>query len=388
MIRIYRYILGRIRVRFYGEFPERILNLCAVNGITLWGAKSVKDGIRAYITVRDFLNIRNIRKGTGIRVHIEEKSGLPFLISRYRKRVGLTAGTAMLLLFLQLMSGFIWNIEIVGNSRVTDSEIMSALNKIGIYEGIPSGKIESKSQREKLLLEIDSLAWCSLNVEGCRLTVNVSEAKEKAENESQPCNLKSEFDGIVKKIDITAGNCVVKVGDTVKKGDVLVSGIIENAGGTRFVSSSGTVTAEVKHTFTLSDKYKKTEIKETGTVKKRCVLEFFTLKIPLFLGSQTGTYNEELETKSLSLLGEKLPIRLYKKKFRITKEVTVIKNKEQLISGLEAEMEKLLKKEKITDYSIISKEFTETDDGVTLNLTVSTEQNIAYRDFLLISTGN
>ena len=82
MIRIYRYILGRIRVRFYGEFPERILNLCAVNGITLWGAKSVKDGIRAYITVRDFLNIRNIRKGTGIRVHIEEKSGLPFVISR------------------------------------------------------------------------------------------------------------------------------------------------------------------------------------------------------------------------------------------------------------------------------------------------------------------
>ena len=138
----------------------------------------------------------------------------------------------------------------------------------------------------------------------------------------------------------------------------------------------------------LSDKYKKTEINETGTVKKRCVLEFFTLKIPLFLGSQTGTYNEELETKSLSLLGEKLPIRLYKKKFRITKEVTVIKNKEQLISGLEAEMEKLLKKEKITDYSIISKEFTETDDGVALNLTVSTEQNIAYRDFLLISTGN
>ena len=48
-------------------------------------------------------------------------------------------------------------------------------------------------------------------------------------------------------MDITSGTSVVSVGQAVKKGDLLVSGIIETADVTRFVNSRGKVYAKIKN---------------------------------------------------------------------------------------------------------------------------------------------
>ena len=63
-------------------------------------------------------------------------------------------------------------------------------------------------------------------------------------------------DGIIKKMDIVSGNSVVKVGQAVKKGDLLVSGIIETVDGTRFVKSKGTVLATSEKEITLRENFK------------------------------------------------------------------------------------------------------------------------------------
>ena len=388
MIWLYRYFFGRLALRFYGEFPERILNLCAMNGITLWNSKFVNDGISANITVRDFYNLRDIMRGTGIRLHIQDKNGLPFLVSRYKKRPGLLVGAMIFMLILEILSGFIWMIDVEGNETVKQNEIISACEKIGIKTGMRAAVINSKSQREKLLLEMDSLSWAALNIEGSRLTVNVSEAKKEKVKENQPCNLKAEFDGIIKKIDVTAGNCVVKVGDAVKKGDVLVSGIIETVGGTRFVRSAGTVTAQVENSYTLEEKYEKKVLSETGRVKTKYVSELFNIKIPLFLGAETDTYNEISDVSQIKLFGKYLPIKLYKKQFRFTEEITLKRDENRLKSELEKQMEEIIKEEKTENYEIIKKEYIKTDEGISLRFTVSLRRNIAYSDFLLINTGN
>ena len=35
-IKFVRFILGYIRVTISGDYPERFLNLCAANGVTVW----------------------------------------------------------------------------------------------------------------------------------------------------------------------------------------------------------------------------------------------------------------------------------------------------------------------------------------------------------------
>ncbi len=388
MIWLYRYFYGRLKIRFYGEFPERILNLCAVSGITLWGSKFKDGSITANITVRDFYRLREIIKGTGMRLHILEKSGFPFFVSRYKRRYGLFIGLILFIGILQFLSGFIWIIDVSGNSSTDYNEIVSACGEIGIRVGTPKAHINPKTQRERLLLELDSLSWAALNVEGSRLTVNVSEAKKQKVKDSTPCNLKAELDGIIKKIDVTSGNCVVKVGDAVKKGDILVSGIIETAGGTRFVRSEGSIIAQVEKSYTLSEKFKIKKDIETGKTKTKTVIELFGFKIPLYLGAEQKPFNEYPKRVTLKLLDKNLPITLYKKKFRFKEEITENRSEERLKKLLENQMQEILKAEKNEKTDIINKEFVAENDGITLKFTLSCEQNIVNRDFLLINAGN
>lgn len=385
MLWLFRFITGYVRVLFSGESPEKILNIASSNRIFLWNSHITKNGIESCISVKDFKGIHHIIRGSGVKVHILKKYGLPFKVAKNRKRFGIAAGVAVFFIFLKLMSGYIWIINVTGNEKVNTNDIVSALENIGIREGVKRSFIDPKSQREKLLLEIDSLAWASLNVEGCRLTVNVSEIKNAKPEQSAPSNLKAAADGIIKKIDVNSGNCVVRSGDTVKTGDVLVSGIIEKAGGTEFVRSAGTVTAVTERSITVSGKYSQKIFDESGKVKKKCVLELFTLKIPLFLGKETQKYNFDLKTYDLSLFGQKLPIRIYEKEFRYVNEYQLNLNREKLCSKLEEEVSDILKKKNVEDYTITSRDITETADGITLTAIVTAEENIAVSEELLIS---
>lgn len=372
---------------FYGEIPERILNLAVANRIFLWNSKLTKEGIESCISIKDFKKLRHIVRGSGIKFKIIKKQGFPFKTAKNRKRLGLVLGAVLFVAFLGFMSRHIWIIDVTGNKRVSDTEIISALKEIGIQEGIKTSKINAKTEREKLLLKIDSLAWASLNIEGCKLTVNVSEIKNEKPNDSNSNNLIASQDGIIEKIDVTSGNCIVKKGDTVKKGDLLVSGIIEMQSGTRFVRSAGKVIASTERSVTVSGKYKQKIKSENGKTKKKCVLEFFALKIPLYLGSESEDYISYSKTKELSLFGQKIPVSLHKKEFRFTEEYTVTYNRQKLEEKLHEEIDRKLKKQGVKEYTVSEKKVAQTSDGITLTEIITSRENIAVSEDLIISEG-
>lgn len=384
MLWLFRFLCGYITIKIYGDFPVKIFNLAAKNRIFLWNTKLLGNGIEACVTVRDFKRMPDIIKKSGMRIHILGKHGAPFKIYKNRKRLGIVTGLIIFIVFLNLFSSYIWIIDITGNSTVETTEIIKALNDIGISEGIPKKQIHAKTQREKLLLQNESLAWASLNVEGCRLTVNVTEVKMGEKSEHLPSNLKATNDGIIKKIDITSGNCVVKIGDAVKKGDLLVSGIIEKADGTQFVYSAGTVTAVTEYKFEYCGKFKEQKYVPNGKSKNKYVLELFTLKIPLYLGSETKEYYAKTEQRTLSLFGQTLPIKLYKKHFDFAEKRMIESSAQKLKEDLTKRLETKLKSKKWISYEVKEISFKEDEKGITLLSTVSAEENIVFAEDILL----
>lgn len=383
MLWLIRFISGYLRVRFYGEFKERIFNLAASNRISLWNSSLGKEGIEADISVKKFRLLPIVLRKSGIRVHILKKKGLPFILKKNGRRFGIALGLILSFAMLQYMSGFIWMIDVTGNQRVDSKEIISTCRSVGIKKGIQKDDINTKIARENLLLKIDSLAWASLNIEGCRLTVNVSEIDPKEDNECI-CNLKAKADAIIEKIDVTSGNTVVKIGDTVKKGEVLVSGVFEKLTGTEFVHSAGVITAFTQRSISVSGEYVIKELIETGEKRQKSVLEFFGLKIPLYLGKEIGNYNQRVETKALTLFGTELPIKIHKKEFRFTKSYEKKRTREELILILENEIKDIMKKEGVEQYEIANRTETETEKGIELSVIVNANENIAYRERILI----
>ena len=387
MLWFIRYLSGFVKVIFYGECPERILNLAVLHRIFLWNSKLTKDGIEVCISAKDFKKLRHIVRKSGLKFKIRQKNGLPFKTVKYRKRSGIIVGFIMFCLFLAVMSKYIWIIDVTGNNKVPDAEIIGALKEIGITKGVKSSKINAKTEREKLLLQLDSLAWASLNIEGCKLTVNVSEIKDEKPKNNSPSNLVAKADGIIEKIDVTSGNCIVNCGDTVKAGDVLVSGIIEGQNGTKFVRSQGVITAACERSITAKGDFKQKKTLENGKRKTKWVLECFWFKIPLYLGSENKNHNSYYKTKDFSLFGQTLPVKLHKKEFRFTDEYTLTYDKKRLEEKLKKEIRENLKNQEIKDYTVTEQKIIESENGITLTQIITSRENIVVSEDLMISEG-
>ena len=385
MLWIYRWCLGTVQLVITGDVAEVMLNLCSRNGLTLWDVKREKSRIKCRMTVRDFKQLRRIIRRGGVRVHITEKHGLPFFTSHYRKRWGIPAGAALFFASLKLLSCFIWSVEVTGNREVAAEDILAACQTIGIDEGVYAKGVDYKTTGQKLLLAMPELAWASLNLEGCRVTVNVSEAEKNDREENRPCNLKARADGIVTRIDVKTGDCVVKVGDTVRAGDLLVSGVAEKAGTTRWVHAAGSITAQTTREVTASASFRQTV---TGKTATRRVLEIFGVAVPLYLGKLPAPYESQNDVSAWRLLGETLPVRMHRKTFWFTEEQERLFSREELEEQLTRQINEQLAVENIAQFEVKNREFDETNDGLTLKMLILSEEDIAWEEILLFSTGN
>lgn len=390
LLLIYRFLFGYLYVRVKADNPEKILNLCAAKGIGIWRVTVKNNLIYFKIGIDSFKRLRLFKRKIPCKIHITKKFGLPFFIAKNKGRYGMPIGVVIFILIIYFMSGCVWNISIVGNKNIKSSEILLALNKIGIYEGARIKNINPEDKRNELLLEQKGLSWAALNIEGSKITVEVSETKVTDKKENTPSNFISSEDGIVRKIEVKKGVTKVKVGDTVQKGQLLVSGMMEyDDGRVNFVRSKGNIYAEVDYSFETIQPFEVTEFIKTGEVQKRKILDFYGFKIPLFLGGMETPYITADEEPKISSGESYLPIRIISRKFYKTKETTYKLKMEQAekraIKSAEERVEKLL-----NNGEILTKNHTVSVDNE--KLIVKTEikclKDIVFEEKLLLDTSN
>ena len=385
MLFLYRFFCGVLEIELSGIYPEKIFDLLERNRIAVWNSRYSNKKICLFITIKDFKKLPKILKKSGIKVHITSKKGFPFFISKYKKRFGVFLGIILFLAVLEFLSSFIWIIDVEGNKTVSYNEILSACDELGVNIGTRCSQINAKAKAQELLLKMEKLSWASLNIEGCRLTVNVTEVTEKKEDNSVATNLKAKSDGVITRIDVTSGNCVVKVGDFVKKGDLLVSGIWERADGTRFVHSIGSVMADTEKVLCFKEPLMKRTKSPTGKTKEKKVLEFFSIKIPLYLGKTHGDFETEIKSENLILFAQKLPIVLHEKKFIFVENKMQKREYEKVCEILE---EKLIKGQKEKGFTVKSKEIITRNNDVILKVVINQNEEITYSENLTFTIGN
>lgn len=385
MLWLYRYIKGYLVLEFSGEYAAKIFNLCTRGGIAMWNMRCNSQRITACIQASNFSKLRRVRKGSRIHVKILRKRGLPFFISKYRKRVGFFAGFVCFLALLYFLSGFVWTVQVNGNNKVSTAEILGACRQIGIYEGIRRERIDTKNKKEELLLKMNSLAWASLNIEGCVLTVDVREVKDKEGHRENPANLKASADGIIKRIDVKSGNCLVQIGDVVQKGDVLVSGVIERLNHTEFVHSSGIIVAQTERRIAASGGYTQKQEIETGEFFKRRVLRLFGFDIPLFVSAVKGNNNTKITANNVYLFGNKLPFSVFTKEYRPVETKDIRYDKETLTEILKRDIEKQIADCGIREYTLKNEAVSEDGDVLNLMWEITAEENIAFEEVILLS---
>lgn len=387
-VKLFRLLKGYLIIKITGENIELLLNSAAKNGIKIWNLFCKRQNITGCISIWDFKKLKHIKRYK-TKIKIIKKYGLPFWLYKYKKRSGILVGIVIFLIIIKMLSMYIWNINVVGCKNIKTKEILSSCEELSIKQGINKSKIEPHIDAQRLLLLRNDIAWASLNIEGCVLTVNITEIEEGKKDENQyPCNLKASYDGIIRKIDVTSGNTIVKVGDVVNTGDVLVSGILERNTSTVFVPSCGKILANTQRAITKEAKFKTKEMFPNGIVKNRKMISFFNLNIPLYLGNIKKDNILTVTENTLKLFKKQIPIKLYSSKHKFTKETQIIKSKDELVEILSKEIDDEIKKMELEEYTQTDISIFENENGIKVTKYFDCIENIAYQDKIIVNTVN
>ena len=137
MTRLYWYLHGYVQFVFSGGFAEDFINALGELGITLPGLQRQGSDLCGVCSVGTYMQLHKAARLAGGRVRITARRGLPFFLRRLRGRWGLLMGAVAFALVLCVLSGFIWNVQVVGNNRVGTGTLETYLAQNGVAVGKP-----------------------------------------------------------------------------------------------------------------------------------------------------------------------------------------------------------------------------------------------------------
>lgn len=248
ILKVWNYIVGYLIIKVDGLSLEKFINLAVNNGIFLWGIKrSGYTSMTACISISGFKRLKGIVRKVRCRVRIVDKRGLPFLLLGLRRRKMLLVGLLAFFIILYGLSSFIWTVEVEGNAKVPEEKLLDVLAKYGIKPGAFKKGLDISAIENRLIIDVPDIWWASIQLKGTKAIVKVVEAVQPPPmvDKNIPCNIVASKDGIIYEMVVLEGQPMVKEGDTVKKGQLLVSGVIEDpeTKTTRLVHAMAQVTA-------------------------------------------------------------------------------------------------------------------------------------------------
>lgn len=245
-------VSNQVRCLVTGEETLRFVNLCRNNGIELRHLVRRENAIQMEIDAENFKKLRPLVRKTHVKIHILDRQGPAFFFYRHKKRWWFLFGAAVCTGVIYVMSLFIWQIDIDGNSKYTDALILQALSQMNVRTGCRKSEIDLQGIEEELRIMYNEITWVSASITGTKLQIELREGDlkisgssgggqtgnvkrvENRENnpktqngESEtdlPANLVADEDAIITNLVVRRGTVAVRYGDEVKKGDVLIEG--------------------------------------------------------------------------------------------------------------------------------------------------------------------
>jgi len=304
-----------IVVSAFGSYNEEFMNDLFRKNIKVWNVKN-KDGI-IYFNMSPYLYKKAARSAlnSGVRTRVESRHGAYFKLRKYKKRYGIFFGAASFLGIIVLLSNFVWDIKVSGNENLSAPQIIEIMEKYGISNGVGTKSYDAEKAEIALTLELGSLAWVNIERQGSRIYVNLSERLEAAPPEipvTTPCNVVADRSGQIVKAEVYRGRLLVEVGSGVDRGDVIVTGVVDDGAGNIILShASARIIAECEESAEFFVPFTSLERKNNGKTSENNFIVFLGHSFPLFMldnSPENAVYSEE--TRAPKLFGFPLPYRL------------------------------------------------------------------------------
>jgi len=326
LLGIWNYLRGYVIIEVTGFSAERFINMGVKRGVHIWDAVRGPSAVSMKVSAGGFRLLCGFTGKTDCKVKILERKGLPFLLRRYRKRKFLIAGIFLFAALLYAMSSFIWLVELDGNERLQPDSVLSFLGQNGIRAGTLKYTVDEREAERALLAAFPDISWVSLRIRGTKLTVTLTETipeREIADN-TVPCDIVAKKAGLVVHIATSAGTPLVRQGDVVNAGDLLVSselvtGTDDTGFSAEYTRARSEIRAKVYYEYSFTVPLKYYGRRYTGKVRRERTVILFGNNINLLKTyiQRYRSYDKIITERQLRFGGDyPLPVALRTAEYR------------------------------------------------------------------------
>ena len=245
---------GLVTVEILTADPTGTLSQLHLIGIPLQGVQ-IPDELTLHFTVKrtHLSHILTIVERRDEKYKIIGKKGIFWPLRALLHRPVLLAGVLLILSLTVFIPTRIFFFKVEGNTQIPTRQILDFASQCGINFGAERKVVRSEKVKNALLRAIPELEWVGINTSGCVVTISVRERQSvnTATESTGVSSIVAVRDGVVQEITVTSGSPTCKVGQAVKRGQVLISGYTDCGLTIRAERAKGEIYAETNRTLQL-----------------------------------------------------------------------------------------------------------------------------------------
>lgn len=383
--------LGYVKFSLVGTECEKFLSEAISEGIKIFDAENDRGIIYAKTIPANYALLARLKRKYYIQMRITEKRGFLFTAYRYRNRYGVLFGVIAYSLVILLCSGFVWDITLEGNSAISDESLLRFLSDNGFYAGASRQELHNTVTELKAMLNYDRLAWISIETNGSRVDVKLSETIDnprKGLSVGTPCNITAAKGGVIKKIEVNRGTALYKEGSGVAEGDIIVSGIVNDGAGHITVNhADAVIIAEFEDSVSFYREFTTTERIKTDERIRDEYIKLFGFTFPRRDTEYSEGYSYTTDSYKVELFGLEMPWKRIVVEGVKTEEMEVTRTVNDVKALLEHDLESY-ERNFLKEYEIIDRDisFKRDENGIeisckyTLQGDITQQSEIFYRE--------
>lgn len=322
----FRSFFGCSQIKVTGN-AESFINALSQKNIYFWGSKiDENQSLTLYGSVFSAGQIVDTAEKMGYDVDVVQRYGLPFVFEKYKKRYGIMIGAVIAWAILFLTSLTVWEVRVAERSGEDPQKICALLEQCDLKMGTFLPTLNVRAVENQFLLNNPEYSFLAVNIYGTVANVEIRRASEKddVEDKSKLCDVVAVKEGTVVSVEAYGGSPVVKKGDRVCEGDMLISSYMEGSFGVvRYVHAYGKVLAAVNYEYTVDVPLEYVDMELTGREASKMSFRLLGFEARLF-GDENSPYqkcNVISSEERLEIFGIKFPVEIEKSVYYETKAV-------------------------------------------------------------------
>lgn len=342
ILKILRWIMGYVIFSVDYKDAKLLLNLIARSRLKIWGINRINDLMISKSNFESFKIILNLSKKNNIKINLIKKIGLPFFYEKNKNRNGILVGMIILFLSIKISSLYIWKVNVVGDENLNHQEILNIANQNGVFIGAKKNKLDAKIINQNIMSKISDISWISLNIEGSVANILVKgREKEPKFDDNLPQNIKADCNAKIIRMETFSGTPMVKIGDAVLKGQILVSSLVVDSNGNETnVHANANVWGEVYEEIEDCEDLCQDITIRTGDSKK--IIKFKNFALNFWNNLDDSFESEEYENK-INFLWFSIPTGFSTETRFETKDVTIYLTENEALFNIRNRIDEKIK---------------------------------------------